>query len=157
MNNCLYCEKEITSKKYANNIKYCCTRHRVLHYAQQGKFTKAQRKFRNKKHDKPFREARQCVLCDRWYRAVCYHAWQAHGVDERSYKEIAGLDHKKGLIPKRLKKIKSKHVFKNKTILNLKNGKKTQYKKGDPRAGKYKRSPQTLKRLRNNYKKKRRT
>jgi hypothetical protein len=70
-----------------------------------------------------------------------------HGMDEREYKRIAGLDHKKGLIPETLKEIKARHVFENKTYTNLVSGKSTRFVKNDPRAGRYKRSPQTMNRL----------
>lgn len=148
MKKCLYCDKEIIYKTKANNVKYCSVEHRELHYREQGRLQLAQTKYRDKKHENPFRGARQCQYCNLWYRAVCHHAWQIHGVSEREYKEDLGLDHKKGLIPKELKEIKAEHVFENGTVLNLKRGVKTRFKSGDSSVGKYKRSPETMERLR---------
>ena len=98
----------------------------------------------------PISGGRQCVICGLWFRAVCHHAWQAHDVDEAEYKKIAGLDHKKGLIPKDLKELKAEHVRDNGTINNLKKGVWNRFIPGDTRAGKYERSPQTMERLKKN-------
>lgn len=142
---CLYDNELYTPT--SNSSKYCCTEHRDAHYKELGKFANSQRKYKNKQHEHPFAGARQCVICGLWYRAVCHHAWNAHGIFEHEYKKMAGLDHKKGLIPDDLKEVKAKHVFENGTVENLKKGKKNWYKKGDKSVGKYERSPQTKRRL----------
>lgn len=148
MKKCLYCGEEIIkSSPWANNVKYCSKLHRERHYAAQGLLADRQRRFMAKKHVKPFPGARQCIVCGLWYRAVCHHAWQAHELSEREYKEMAGLDHKKGLIPGELKELKAEYVFENGTVQNLKKGTPKRFVQGDKRAGDYKRSPQTVERL----------
>lgn len=89
----------------------------------------------------------KCLICGGWYRAVLHHAWQRHGTNEAEYKKAFGLDHKKSLITDELKAIHREHTLSNGTMDNLKKGKSTRFVKGDPRAGRYERSAQTLARL----------
>jgi hypothetical protein len=74
-----------------------------------------------------------------------------HELSEAAYKKMAGLDHKKGLIPEDLKELKAEHVRENGTIGNLKNGAVNWFVPGDKRAGRYKRSPQTVARLKKQF------
>jgi len=58
-----------------------------------------------------------------------------------------GLDVKRGLLSPEDREIMRQHTFENKTVENLKAGKKYWFKKGDHSAGRYERSQQTLDRL----------
>ena len=107
-----------------------------------------QKKRRDKLASKPSRKKIQCLICGKWYRQVCTHVWRAHKIKARDYRKMFGLDIKRGLLPQDLRLLYSEQVFENGTINNLKNGKKFRFVKGDPRAGKYTRSAQTLERLR---------
>jgi len=149
MKQCLHCSTPIHNKPHANNVKYCSASCREKHYTELHPFESRdyQRLRSNKHHLKQFRGATQCIICNLWFRAPCHHAWQIHEVNEAEYKRLAGIDHKKGIIPSELKEIKAEHVRTNGTILNLKKGKPTRYVKGDKKAGRYKRSPQTMERL----------
>lgn len=150
---CLNCNREFEkSTPRANNVKFCSVLCRDQMYAATGKRADAQRRHNDKKHSKPFGDARQCIVCGLWYNAVCHHAWQKHELSEAEYKRMAGLDHKKGLIPEGLKFIKAEQVFENGTVANLTRGRKQQFVRGDPRAGRYERSPETLERLKKQFK-----
>jgi hypothetical protein len=67
----------------------------------------------------------------------------------REYKEMIGKDVKKGHIPEWYRNVKheTNQATWEKIEKNLKRGKKYWFKKGDPRAGNYKRSPETMERL----------
>jgi predicted rRNA methylase YqxC with S4 and FtsJ domains len=65
----------------------------------------------------------------------------------RDYREMVGFDVKRGQLPDDLRQLKSEQVFENKTVKNLKAGKKFWYKKGQPGCGVYRRSAQTMERL----------
>ena len=75
------------------------------------------------------------------------HIYQTHKMTTKEYKKEFGLDTKKGILPEDLRKLKAKKVFENKTIENLKKGRKFWFKKGSKTAGKYPRSQQSIKRL----------
>ena len=111
-----------------------------------------QRERRDKEASKPSKDKIQCLLCGRWYRQVGSHIVQIHKITAREYRRMVGFDIKRGQLPDDLRQLKRKHVFKNKTIENLKAGKKFRFVKGDSRAGKYQRSAQTLERLRTQHK-----
>lgn len=128
--------------------KFCSLEHRDLYYKKTGYYTEKQLAFHNRKRTKPFAGATQCIICKLYFRAVCHHAWQKHELSEAEYKKMAGVDHKKGIIPTELKALKRDQVFENGTVENLKKGAKRRYVKGDTRAGRYERSPETQARLR---------
>lgn len=127
--------------------KFCSLEHRDQYYKDTGFYTRNQRNMHNRRRTKPFAGATQCIICKLYFRAVCHHAWQVHELSEAEYKKMAGVDHKKGIIPTELKAIKRDHVFENGTVENLKKGAKRRYVKGDTRAGRYDRSPETKARL----------
>jgi len=58
-----------------------------------------------------------------------------------------GLDVKRGIVPKWYRELKGEEALDNGTWENLKEGKKFWFVKGDERAGRYERSPQTIERL----------
>ena len=70
----------------------------------------------------------------------------------KNYRKHFELEVKRGLLTESEREVLRDHVFSNGTVNNLKKGKKFWFKKGDKRAGKYKRSPITLQKLRNLYK-----
>lgn len=151
---CAYrdCSKiiERTSSK-ANNKKYCSPECRQNEYDASGKTKEIRDKANHSKYNKYAKGKQQCVLCQGWYWAVCHHATQAHNINEREYKEMIGKDHKKGLITPDLKELRARQVVETGTINNLKKGIHNRYKKGD-RVGTYKRSAETMQRLRNHIK-----
>ena len=71
----------------------------------------------------------------------------------RDYRAMVGFDVKRGQLPDDLRQLYAEQVFENETVKNLKAGRKFWFIKGDPRAGKYQRSAQTLERLRTQHKK----
>jgi len=110
-----------------DNIKRCRERYRKLHLDND-------------------KEKIQCVICGEWFRKVGAHITQKHGMTAREYREKYGFDVKKGQLPKDLKEKLGKNAIKNETYKNLEKGKIFRFKKGD-KAGNYKRSKQTLLRL----------
>lgn len=89
----------------------------------------------------------QCLICKKWFRQVGSHVVQKHDMTCRQYREEYNLEVKKGLLPPDLRELKAKQCKENHTIDNLKKGAKYRFIKNDVRAGKYSRSPITLKRL----------
>ena len=155
MKKCRLCKSPIirTSPR-ANNVAYCSTQCRNKHYkATKPYLSKEAIDARNHaKWNKYARGKIQCLICDGWYRAPLHHAWQRHRINEFDYKEHFGLDRKKGLLTPRLKEIKRAWVFANGTVENLKKGKPFRFVPGDTHAGRYERRPQTLARLKKQFK-----
>jgi len=120
MKKCTKCKAPIVRSPHANNVKYC-TACRVQAYKYTEYRTAWQATARAKQATRPQADKMQCYICNLYYKKVISHAWQVHGVHEREYKDALGLDHQSGV--------------------------KTRYKPQDKRAGKYKRSEQTLRRL----------
>jgi len=150
MKKCTKCQANITSPPHANNVKYCTAcRGQAYRYTEYR--TAWQVSKRAKQATMPQADKMQCYMCNLYYKKVISHAWQVHGVHEREYKDALGLDHQKGLIPEEAKEVLRKHIKDNYAVVVAKNllkdGVKTRYKPQDKRAGKYKRSEQTLKRL----------
>lgn len=85
------------------------------------------------------------------------HAWQRHSVLAREYKDTFGIEQGKGLIDSEQREILREHVKQNADIVIKKNlvnkGRMTRFKKGDSEIGRYKRSAETLEKLRVLYKK----
>jgi endogenous inhibitor of DNA gyrase (YacG/DUF329 family) len=91
----------------------------------------------------------QCPICEKWYVQLGTHVIQRHEYETaREFREDNGLDVKRGTVPEWYKELKGEIAMENDTVKNLKSGKKFWFKKHDPRAGQYKRSQQTLDRLR---------
>lgn len=59
----------------------------------------------------------KCLLCNRWYRSLCRHVNQRHGVSAKEYKKEFGLPVKKGVIPEDLRKHYRKFALKNRNGL----------------------------------------
>jgi len=107
-----------------------------------------QRNNRQKLLLKKYKHLIQCLICKKWYRQVGSHIVQTHNCTAREYREDYGFDRKRGQLSDDLRELKAKHVFQNKTVKNLKQGIKYWFKKGDTTLGVYKRSQQTMERLR---------
>ena len=94
----------------------------------------------------------QCLICNKWYRQVGSHVVQVHKITAREYREAFGFDVKRGQLPDDLRKHKGQQVFDNGTVRNLKAGQKFWFKNNQPGVGIYKRSEQTMERLKNLHK-----
>jgi hypothetical protein len=86
-------------------------------------------------------------VCGKWYVQVGSHAFLRHGMIARQYREKFELEVKKGITPEWYRKLKGDQALDNETYKNLEKGMKFRFKKGDKKAGHYKRSPITIKRL----------
>lgn len=92
-----------------------------------------------------------CLICNKFFVKPMTHCWQAHGIYAREYKEMFGLDVSKGIIPHTHKELLRKNALKNGMGERLeKSGESTRFKKGHKIN--YKRSKQTLDRLKNHIK-----
>jgi predicted transcriptional regulator len=89
----------------------------------------------------------QCRICGKWFRQVGSHIAQTHGMTAREYREELGFDVKTGQLPPDYHQLKAKQAIERGGAKNLEKGKRYWFKKGDKRAGRYKRSQETLKRL----------
>lgn len=88
-----------------------------------------------------------CEICNKSFRQLGNHIYQNHNMSAREYKIQFGLDLKKSLLPDDLYLLKKEQVFENKTVNNLKKGNVNWFESGDKTVGKYKRSQQSLERL----------
>ena len=91
----------------------------------------------------------KCLICQKAYTKPLAHVWQKHEMTAREYKEHFGLDVKRGIIIPEHKERLRDNVINNGTIENLKKGKANRFKKGHKIN--YKRSVQTLKRLKEHW------
>lgn len=94
----------------------------------------------------------RCLLCGKWYVQICTHAYQVHDITGREYREKFELEVKKGVVPEWYRKLKGDQALDNETYKNLEAGAKFRFIKGDTKAGKYKRSPVTVEKLKVLYK-----
>lgn len=153
MKKCKLCNKEIPRKPHANNVKYCegCREERKKYKYRKEYYNQWQRN----KYGKYVKGKKQCLLCGKWYYKPMMHSYQTHGITEREYKDHFGLDRKSIIADT----TKEKHQEANRQHRHmvvdtnlLEKGKKTRFRKGDPTIGRYKRSEETLKRLRRHIK-----
>lgn len=143
--NCQICKKKIKLNKYAHNVKYCSAKCRNKKY--QPYRTEWTRKRNDRVASKPSSKKVKCEICSKYYVQVGTHIVQRHKMTAREYRKELGFDVKRGQIPDWYRVIKSTQAIECGGVKNLKLGKKFWFKKGDKRAGKYKRSEQTLNRL----------
>lgn len=145
--NCVTCKKSI--KNIFKARKYCSAKCRNKEYTQRYKEYRS--KFQRDRYDAyasiPSKNKIKCLICGKYYTQVGSHAYNSHRITAREYRELNGLDVKRGILPTKLRKLKASQCRENGTINNLKNGKRYRYVKGDKKAGKYTRSKQTLERL----------
>lgn len=145
--NCKICNNPLPTRRHRT---YCSPRCRNKEYGQR--YKELRRKWaQDKRGEAPEVDGTkvQCPICDKWYVQLGTHAIQAHEYDTaREFKEDSGLDVKRGVVPEWYRELKGKQALSNGTWKNLSKGKKFWFKKGSKIAGRYKRSPQTLRRLR---------
>ena len=155
MKKCNKCGKEIIRSSKSNNVKYCHECRKEAYKYTEFR-TQWQREQRDKVATTEIKGKIACIICSKWYIKPISHAWQVHGVNEREYKEHAGLDHQKGVIPLRHKELLQQRVKENYDVVVaknlLKNGKATRYAKGGKDIGRYTRSNQTLETLKKRFK-----
>ena len=119
------------------------------------KTTKERNDYHNHKKYNQYEEGKiQCFICKGWYKKICSHTTQRHNLDAKAYKKLMGKDNKKGLICEKSKELARQRNKENFDIVVkenlLKKGAETRFKEGH-KLGKYKRSPQTLERLKKQF------
>lgn len=148
---CIQCKKEyIIQNNKTRNTKYCSVKCRNKVY-----YEKYQKDWQINKRNNEAKNPKgkvQCFICNGWYIQVGTHIVQIHGITAREYREDFELEVKKGITPEWYREKKGKQALENKTYKNLEIGKKFWFKKGDEKAGKYKRSQITIEKLKNLYK-----
>ena len=92
----------------------------------------------------------QCVICWWWFHRPCPHAYNFHWITAKDYKKMAGLDNKKWVTSVESKKKSREAVFNNPKCITqnlIKWGFNTRFKKWGKWIWVYKRSEQTMRRL----------
>lgn len=149
---CKECNKEFVVQ--SNSQIYCSQKCRnKVQYRRIGG-AEYQREYWRRKNqsDKPAKNKIECLICHNHYRKVGGHITQVHGMTCREYREMFDLEVKRGLLTESERQPLRENVFDNGTVDNLKSGKRFWFVKGDKKAGRYKRSPVTLQRLKILYK-----
>jgi len=145
---CKMCGKPLPNARYRTYCSDICRNKRNnAKQAETGYATAYQRARRDKIASIESPDKVQCLYCGKWYVQVCTHAFQVHGVTGRQYREHFELEVKRGVVPEWYRKLKGDQAMDNETFKNLEAGAKHRFKKGDKKAGVYKRSPVTLERL----------
>lgn len=152
---CVQCNTAIISNGKNNNVKYCGdTCMRKYTYEKRKAIWDARNLITREKTGGYAKDKLQCPYCKKYYRKLASHTWQIHEVRHAELKDELGLDKKKGLIPESDKEILRKHVAKNAPLVVEKNllqkGQATRFTTGHKVT--YKRSEQTMKRLRTHIK-----
>ena len=145
---CKICGKPLPNSRYRT---YCSTKCRNkrnnLLQREKGYNTAWQKARRDKEASEPSSNKIQCLVCGKWYVQVCSHAYQAHGMTGREYREYYDLEVKRGVVPKWYRESKGEQAIENGTYKNLEAGAKHRFKKGQAGVGVYKRSPITIDRV----------
>lgn len=143
---CKICNAPITIPR---GRTYCSEKCRVkFHNTKQRPDQKIwQQKRRDALASVPSDKKVQCLICKKWYVQVGTHVVQIHGVSAREYRENFDLERKRGVVPKWYREMKGEQAINNGTVVNLKQGAKFRFVKGDTRAGRYTRSQITMERL----------
>lgn len=148
---CKICGKPLPNARYRTYCSATC----------RNKFFNQKYVVRQAQHQKDRRNAIasvadpnkcQCLFCGKWYVQLCSHAYQIHGMTGREYREHFELEVKKGVVPEWYRKLKGEQALDNETYKNLEAGAKFRFVKGDKKAGRYQRSPVTIKKLQNLHK-----
>lgn len=138
---------KICGKKLGYRQRTYCSKKCAYKFYNK-KYRKYQSDWQRRLHDllasEPDKNKIQCQICGRWYRQVGSHIYLRHKIFARKYRKMYGFNLKKGQLPEDLRALKAFQVFDNKTVNNLKNGQKFWFTKGDKRAGRYQRQPETL-------------
>ena len=106
------------------------------------------RQYRARKFGKPNytqQDMEKCLICRVYFVFLGAHVYQKHQLLMEDYKNIFGLDKKRGRTKGQFRLLKAKT---NKGIKNLRKGKQFRFVKGDKVAGRYVRSKETQRRLR---------
>jgi len=156
--NCIMCKKPVPKDKRFRT--YCSKVCRTRYYNMKTVATPEARAISNAGQRERWRKKHidgkptvKCLICNKEYRQVGSHIAQSHKMTAREYRRLYGFDVKKGIIPDDLRELYQQQVRDNHTIDNLKAGAPFRFKKGDPRAGNYKRSDQSIMKLRQNAEK----
>ena len=147
---CVVCGSSFKPPKYNGaRSKYCSPkcRNRFYNKKNQAYNTEMNRLKRLKQAEEPSPLKLQCQICGRWYKKVGSHIWQTHKMTAREYRKEYGFDVKRGQLTDVGRKVMHDHVFSNGTVNNLKAGEVNWFKKGQKGVGVYKRSEQTMNRL----------
>lgn len=145
---CKVCGSPLPTKKHRTYCSKRCANkvHNKTSYIKRDGAV-WQRDYLQRRHANDGKQKIQCLLCGKWFRQVGSHVYQVHKMPARDYREMVGFDVKRGQLPDDLRQLKREHVFENKTVKNLKAGKKFWYKPGQAGCGVYRRSAQTMERL----------
>jgi len=150
--NCKICGKQLPNCRFRTFCSKKC-RNKSYYIKNEKKNAEWTRRRDDKIASIPAKNKLQCQVCGKWYRKVGSHVWQKHKMSAREYREAYGFDVKKGQLPDDLKKLKADYAKENETMNNvIEGGKKYRFKKGQKGVGIYKRSQQTLERLKTLYK-----
>jgi hypothetical protein len=152
---CLWCSKKIVPKKVRGRIyrtKFCSLSCRSKH-GYHGKYGSD---YQREQYQRDLIETHgkekliECQICHDYFRQVGSHVFLTHNITARKYRKIYGFDVKRGILPPDYRERKGKIARDNGTAENVvEAGKPFLFKKGQKGIGKYKRSRQTMKRLRN--------
>ena len=151
---CKVCGAGLPSNRHRTYCSAVC-RNKFFNKKYAWRGVEWQRAKRDKIASVPSADKCQCLFCGKWYVQICTHAYQVHGTTGREYREHFELEVKRGVVPEWYRKLKGDQALDNKTFKNLEAGAKFRFVKGDKRAGKYKRSPITMKRLKSRWDRKR--
>jgi len=146
---CKVCGGDLPNSRFRT---YCSAQCRQRYHNKKNAEKSAdwQRARRDKEAMEPSSKKIQCFVCGKWYVQVCSHAYNAHGLTGREYREKFDLDVKRGVVPSWYRKLKGDITMDNKTFKNLEKGAKYRFKAGSKTAGRYTRSKQTEARLKKN-------
>lgn len=157
MKKCKNCNQKFKpDNPLSRNQKFCKPLCRTRFYYKQRGGAKYQKNYyaRRLKEKYAKEELIQCKFCGRYFRQVGTHVVQTHKYESaREYREEYGFDVKRGQLPEDYRELKAQLAKEKGGIKNLKKGCIYWFKKGDTTIGIYKRSKQTLERLKSLYKK----
>jgi len=152
--NCKICGKPLPNARYRTYCsKECREKRNNQKQKESGYNVEWNRKKRDAEASIPSPDKCQCLICGKWYVQLGSHVYQVHKMTAREYREYFELEVKRGIVPEWYRKLKGDQALDNETYKNLEKGAKFRFKKGDKTAGRYKRSPVTLERLKNQHKK----
>jgi len=149
---CAFCKKPILAKPNAHNVKFCSVkcRNKALYIRKGG--AEFQRNYYREIREHDGKPKIKCEICGKWFRQVGSHIVQMHGTTAREYRKAYGFDVKRGQLPEDFRELKAEQAIECGGVKNLKAGKQFWFKKGQKGIGIYKRSKQTMERLKNLWK-----
>ena len=140
---CKICERNIDhlNKRHSYCSDMCREEGRKIAYTKNN----------NKRSGmEPSEDTIQCLVCDKYYRQVGSHITQKHNMTAREYREIYGLEVKRGLTKGSYRELKAEQARESGVIEPnlLEAGKATRFKKGQEGIGVYDRAEATLEKIR---------